>query len=192
VTGRSADRRSGQPAGTAAGWRGCAPELTVTVALTVATSAAVYGYAGARAAVLVLIIWAVVLLVLARGLVTAAATPPLPEPTWRATGRSGFTGFWRKRGVLADATASMVSFDAELRPTLQHLLAARLAERHDVNFYADPSAARRLLLPGNGRGERDDQLWYWLDPARPAETRQQLRGIPPRTLAAILDRLERL
>jgi len=192
VTGRSAGRLRGQPAETADGWRGCVPELTVTVALTVATSAAVYGYAGVHAAVLALIIWAVVLLVLARGLVTAAAAPPLPEPTWRTTGRSGFTGFWRKRGVLADATASMVSYDAELRPTLQHLLAARLAERHDVNFYANPAAARRLLLPGAGRAERDDQLWYWLDPSRPAETRQQLRGIPPRTLAAILDRLERL
>ncbi len=83
----------------------------------------------------------------------------------------------------------MVSYDAELRPDLQHLLAARLAERHGVSLYADPAQARRLLLTGS----RDASLWYWLDPARPAETDQRRRRHPaPRTLAAILDRLERL
>jgi hypothetical protein len=192
VTGRG----GGRPGVSADGWRGCVPELVITAVLILATSAAVYGYAGGRAAVLTLIIWAAVLLVLLRGLVTATAAPAPQEQTWRATGRTSFTGFWRKRGVLASATASMVSYDAELRPTLQHLLAARLAERHDVNLYQDPAAAQRLLLHGTGRssfrGDRDDQLWYWLDPSRSAETRQQLRGIPPRTLAAIIDRLERL
>ncbi|MGH3300930.1 MAG: hypothetical protein ACRDOK_04430 [Streptosporangiaceae bacterium] len=196
MTGRLAGRRSGHPDATADGWRGCAPELAVTAALILATSAAVYGYDGAGAAVLTLIIWAVLLLALMRGLVAAAAPRPRQQQTWRAAGRTSFTGFWRKRGMLADATASMVRYDAELRPTLQHLLAARLAERHDVNLYQDPSAARRLLLQGSGhgpsRGGRDDQLWHWLDPSRPAETRQQPRGIPPRTLEAIIDRLERL
>jgi hypothetical protein len=134
----------------------------------------------------------VLVLVLARGLVAAPVPVLLPEQTWRGAGRTSFTGFWRKRGLLANATASMVSYDAELRPTLQHLLAARLAERHDVNLYQDPSAARRLLLPGATGSGRDDRLWSWLDPSRPAETRQQVRGIPPRTLAAIIDRLERL
>jgi hypothetical protein len=172
------------------------PELTVTAVLVVATSATVYGYAGVGAAVLTVIIWAVVLLVLLRGLVGAAAPLLLQEQLGRATGRTSFTGFWRRRGVLTNATASMMSYDAELRPTLQHLLAARLAERHDVNLYQDPSGARNILLRGTREGtsfgRRDDQLWYWLDPSRPAETRQQARGIPPRTLAAIIDRLERL
>jgi hypothetical protein len=193
VTGRSAGRRGDHPAATADGWRGCVPELVITAVLILATGTVVYGYAGAGAAVLTLVIWAVVLLALLRGLVTAAAAPLLPEQTGRASGRTSFTGLWRKRGILANATASMVSYDAELRPTLQHLLAARLAERHNVNFYQDPATARRLLLPGTGDGAtRGGQLWYWLDPSRPAETRQQVRGIPPRTLAAIIDRLERL
>jgi hypothetical protein len=192
VTGRSAGRRSDGPTATTDGWRGCVPELTVTAVLILATSGAVYGYAGAGAAVIALIVGAVVLLVLARGLVTGAVPLLQQQDTWRPTVRTSFTGFWRKHGILANATASMMSYDAELRPTLQHLLAARLAERHDVNLYTDPSAARRLLLQGTARGGRDDQLWYWLDPTRPAETRQQARGIPPRTLAAIIDRLERL
>jgi hypothetical protein len=196
MTGRPADRRSGHPAGTADGWRGCVPELTVTVVLILAATAAVYGYAGAGAAVVTIAVSAVVLLVLLRGLVAAAAAPLLQEQdTWRAGGRTSFTGFWRKHGILANATNSMMSYDAELRPTLQHLLAARLAERHDVNLYQDPSAARRLLSgtgPGTIRSGRADELWYWLDPTRSAETRPYVRGIPPRTLAAIIDRLERL
>jgi hypothetical protein len=197
MTGRLADRPGDHPAATADGWRGSVPELTVSVVLILATSGAVYGYAGAGAAVVTLLVWAIVGLVLLRGLVTATAAPLVRhQDTSRAAGRTSFTGFWRKHGILTNATASMMSYDAELRPTLQHLLAARLAERHDVNLYQDPSAARRLLLPGTERatirGGRDDQLWYWLDPARPAETRPQAKGIPPRTLAAIIDRLERL
>lgn len=181
---------------TADGWRGCLPELTITAVLILATSAVVYGYGGAGAAVLALIIWAVSLLVLLRGLVPAAVAQLLQQRTWQSRGRSSFTGFWRKRASVSSAAASMVSYDAELRPTLQHLLAARLAERHDVNLYQDPAAARRLLLHGTGQGviraRHGDQLWYWLDPSRPAETRQNMRGIPPRTLAVIIDRLERL
>jgi hypothetical protein len=196
LTGRRAGRRGDHPAAAADGWRGSVPELTVTAALILATCAAVYGYAGAGAAVVTLTVWAVVLLVLLRWLVPATGAPLLQhQDTGRTTGHTSFTGLWRKHGVLTNATASMMSYDAELRPTLQHLLAARLAARHDVNLYQDPSAARRLLLPGSARGTgggRDDQLWYWLDPARPAETRPQVKGIPPRTLAAIIDRLERL
>jgi hypothetical protein len=197
MTGRPADRRSGHPAAAEDGWRGSVPELAVIAVLILATCAAVYGYAGAGAAVVTLTVWVVVLLVLLRCLVPATGVPLVQhQDTGRTTGRASFTGFWRKHGILTSATASMMSYDAELRPTLQHLLAARLAERHDVNLYQDPSAARQLLLTSTARGttpsRRGDQLWYWLDPARPAETRPQVKGIPPRTLAAIIDRLERL
>jgi len=195
MTSGPAGRRGSRSGATGDGWRGCLPELAVAAALILTTSAAVYGYAGAGAAVLALIIWAVVLLVLLRGLVPGAVAPRLPAGPSRTSGRATFFGFWRKRASVSTAMASMVSYDAELRLTLQHLLAARLAARHDVNLYQDPAAARRLLL-GTGQGafraRQDDQLWYWLDPSRPAETRQNIRGIPPRTLAIIIDRLERL
>jgi hypothetical protein len=83
-------------------------------------------------------------------------------------------------------------YDSELRPVLEHLLAARLAERHDVNLYQDPDAARGLLC----RNPRDADLWRWIDPAtRPASPPKGVtdkRGIPRRTLARLIDRLEKL
>jgi hypothetical protein len=172
----------------AGGWRACRPELAISAVLVLATSLAAYAYAGTGVAVLTVAGWAVVSIAFLRALVPTAPEPLTEQSPWRSEGRSSFLGFWRKRAIVHDATTSMVSYDTELRPTLQHLLAARLAERHGVSLYADPAAARRLVLPGS----RDDVLWYWLDPARPAETEQQRAGIPPRTLAAILDRLERL
>jgi hypothetical protein len=169
-------------------WQECLPELSAAAFLAVSTSLAAYAYAGLGTAVLVVGGWAVV--ALASLLALAPVTSkPLAQPDKRPVrGHGSFLGFWRKRSALHDAIASMASYDAELRPTLQHLLAARLAERHGISLHADPAAARRLLLPGHG----DQALWFWLDPLRPAENDKDRRGIPPRTLAAIFDRLERL
>jgi hypothetical protein len=170
------------------GWRASLPELVISEILVAATSLAAYAYAGTGVAVLTVAGWSVASLAFLRGLVPTVPEPLTEQSSWSSEGRSSFLGFWRKRATVHDATSSMVSYDTELRPTLQHLLAARLAERHGVSLYGDPAAARRLVLPGS----RDDALWFWLDPARPAETEQRRTGIPPRTLAAILDRLERL
>jgi hypothetical protein len=81
---------------------------------------------------------------------------------------------------------------------LEHLLAARLAERHGVHLYQDPDAARRLLC----RRPRDADLWPWIEPVPepPEGARPQTRaskagtepGIPRRTLARLIDRLESL
>jgi len=173
---------------TGSNWGAAWPELTIAVVLVAATCIAVYVYAGLGAAVLAVSGWALVCLVALRALLPGDAQSPVTQQTWQAHGRTSFTGFWRKRGALSDAIASKASYDTELRSTLQHLLAARLAERHGVSLYSDPGQARALFL----HGTRDDQLWYWLDPDRPVEPNADRRGIPPRTLAAILDRLERL
>jgi len=177
------------PGGRAGGrWQECLPELSAAAFLVLSTSLAVYAYAGLGTAVLVVGGWAIAALVLLFMLVPVPSRP-LAEPDQRSVrGHTSFLGFWRKRSVLGDATASMAAYDADVRPTLQHLLAARLAERHGVSLHADPAAARRLLLPGRG----DQALWFWLDPLRPAENDKNKRGIPARTLAAIFDRLERL
>ena len=52
----------------------------------------------------------------------------------------------------------------------------------------DPDAARMLLCPRPG----DERLWYWVDPERPPATAAGTPGIPPRTLARLIERLERL
>lgn len=172
----------------AGGWRACLPELAAYAILVCATSLAAYAYAGTGVAVFTVAGWAIVSIAFLRTLVPAAPEPLIEQSFARGAGRSSFLGFWRKRSIVRDATSSMVSYDTELRPTLQHLLAARLAERHGVSLYADPAAARRIVLPGR----QDDALWYWLDPSRPAQQEQGRAGIPPRTLTVILDRLERL
>ena len=177
------------PSGRVSGpWQECLPELGAAAFLVLSTSLAAYAYAGLGAAVLVAGGWALAALALQLALVPVAGKP-LAQPAERSVrGQMSFLGFWRKRSLLGDATASMAAYDADVRPTLQHLLAARLADRHGVSLHADPAAARRLLLRGAG----DQALWFWLDPLRPAETDPQKRGIPVRTLAAIFDRLERL
>jgi hypothetical protein len=152
------------------------------------TALAVYAYAGPETAVAVVAGCAVAAIAYVRLLVPAIGRAELHEALPYGQATTSFLGIWRRQVTVRDATARLTSYDAELRPTLQHLLAARLAQRHDVSLYADPAAVRRLLLPG----PRDDVLWFWLDPWRQAETDPERPGIPPRTLAAILDRLERL
>jgi len=188
-TGGQADPGATATATAAGGWRSLRPELLITCVMVIATAVAAYGYAGFVAAFATMIAWAVVVLILLRALVPVTPAQLAGRDENRQLhGEGSYIGFWRKRGVLVDASINMRSYDADLRPTLQHLLAARLAERHGVSLYTDPEAARRLLLAG----EPDDGLWYWLDPGRPAEQRSTRQGIPQRTLTAIIDRLERL
>jgi hypothetical protein len=173
---------------TAGSWRASAPELAAGAFAVLITTLAVYGYAGPGAAVAVVAACAVAAIAYLRTLVPGSHDPGIRQVLPHARAASSFLGIWRKRVMMQDATTRMISYDAELRPALQRLLAARLAERHGVSLYADPAAARRLLLSGR----RDEALWVWLDPERAAETDPRRPGIPPRSLSAILDRLERL
>lgn len=174
------------------GWRDATPEIIIAVTLVAAAGIAGYALAGAAAPGIVAIGAAVIALIAFRGMLPPDQAPP-PRETDVAVGQvpASFTGFWRKRAGLADGIRSAASYDATLRPTLQHLLAARLAERHGISLRDDPDQARRLLC----QGERDDGLWYWVDPARQASPPGRANsepGIPPRTLARLIDRLERL
>jgi hypothetical protein len=188
---------TGKPDRPADGWRAAAPELVIAVILIVALGIAGYALAGPPGTGAVAIGTAVIVLVGFRGMLPPPAAS-LEHEHETAAGHlpASFTGFWRKRAGLADGTRSMASYDAGLRPTLQELLAARLAERHGVSLRDDPELARQLLCPG----ERDDDLWYWVDPARLASSARDepgaapghQPGIPPRTLARLIDRLERL
>jgi len=165
------------------------PEICIAAIVVAVAAVAGYAAAGLPGSVLLVTIGAVAALVVLRFL----APPPLPaheigqRPDTEAIPAS-FAGFWRNRAGLVDGTKSMTVYDAELRGTLQHLLSVRLADRHGVSLRDDPAAARRLLCPR----PRDDGLWFWIDPARPPTTTGTRSGIPPRTLARLIDRLEQL
>ena len=172
-----------------AGWRGAAPEAVIAVVAAAALAVTAYAIAGPGAAAAAVTAAGAVMLAGLRGLVPADEVEAPPEDVLEVRGQTTtFARFWRRHSDVQAATRSMAAYDLELRATLQHLLAARLAERHGVSLYDDPAAARRLLAAGGG-----DQLWYWLDPVREAVADGgRAAGIPPRTLSAIIDRLERL
>ena len=180
--------RTANPRGASDGWPSALPELGCAGLLVLSTTLAVYAYAGLGATVFTVGGWAILMLALLPTLIPAGSRPLVEQAARQGQHHTSFLGFWGKRRMLQDAIDSMAVYDTDLRPALQHLLAARLAERHGVSLYNDPAAARRLLL----RGARDDALWFWLDPARPAEADQHRHGIPVRALMAIIDRLERL
>jgi hypothetical protein len=168
------------------GWRSARSEVRLAAGTVLVVTVAAFAWAGSAAAAVVLAASGVLFLILLRALAEPDRKPAVPQAEWQSTGRSVITGFWRKRGIINDATAGNGNYDFELRATLQHLLAARLAERHGISLYAEPERARELL-----GGSRHDDLWRWIDPARqPASS--TTGGIPPRTLAAIIDRLEHL
>jgi PAS domain-containing protein len=172
-------------------WRGARPELVIAVASIVVAAAAGYltaGWAGLSVAVTVAAAAAMVVL--------RFLLPPLAPDEGKKTREKPqarqLSGYPRRRFVVHSSIASQRFYDGELRPVLEHLLAARLAERHGVHLYQDPDAARRLLC----RRPRDADLWTWIDPrTRPEASARKAageRGIPRRTLARLIDRLERL
>jgi hypothetical protein len=179
-----------------AGWPPV-PELIVAAVAVAATAAAGYAVAGPGAVALVTVAAAVISLVVLRSLVrpptlaSSAEDVSGPDPAVPAPVLSSFSRQWRRQSRLGDAQASMTAYEAGLRGQLEHLLASRLAERHGISLYDDPAAARHTFTQGN---PGYDSLWWWVDPARPATTSPPgaQPGIPYRTLARLLDRLEHL
>ena len=177
-------------------WRGAVPELLIAAALVLALTVAGYAMASWAGLAVVAVATAATAMVILRVLLPAATPDKSRTAAQKAQARS-LTGYSHRRFVVQTASESLSFYQAELRPVLEHLLAARLAERHGVRLYDDPEAARRLLC----RTSRDADLWRWIDPAtRPPSLSQQgtgrgattERGIPRRTLTRLVDRLERL
>ena len=172
-------------------WRGTGPELVIAGVVLVVAAAAGYLLAGwAGLSVAVTAGAAAAMLVLRYVLPTL--TPDAARKAREKPQPRLLSGYSHRRFVVHSAITSKGFYDSELRPVLEHLLAARLAERHGVHLYQDPEAARRLLC----RHPRDADLWTWLDPRTRPETSARNasseRGIPRRTLARLIDRLERL
>ena len=188
----------GRDGGMVSPWRGTTPELLTAGIVVTAAALAGYAVAGWAGLTVVAVAAAAGVMVLVRAL--------LPQLTPDAAGKARekplarmLTGYSHRRFVVHNAMTSQNYYDVQLRPVLEHLLAARLAERHDINLYQDPEKARQLLC----RTPRDEGLWRWIDPG-PRTTRpersaragthpgHERRGIPRHTLARLIDRLEKL
>ncbi len=189
------------PAGASPGsgtiWRAVMPEIIIAAVAVAATAAAGYAVAGRGAFTVVAVGAGVISLVVLRSLIrplSLASSPEDasgPDPAVPAPVLSTFSRQWRRRSRLADAQASMTAYEAGLRGQMENLLASRLAERHGISLYDDPAAARRAFA---GESASYDSLWPWIDPDRPKPAGQPPNqpGIPYRTLARLLDRLEQL
>ena len=174
-------------------WRGTTPEVVTAGIVVTAAAVAGYAVAGWAGLTVVAVAAAAGVMVLVRALLPQL-TPDAARKAREKPQARTLTGYSRRRFAVHNAMTSRDYYDAELRPVLEHLLAARLAERHDVNLYQNPEKARQLLC----RTPRDDGLWRWIDPAtRPERSTRthpghEGRGIPRHTLARLIDRLEKL
>jgi hypothetical protein len=177
--------------GTVSPWQGTAPELVTTGVLVGVTAVAGYAMAGWAGLSAVVIATTVIAMAVLRVLLPQLTPDYSKKARGKTTART-LSGYSHRRFVVRTSLTDLAFYDVELRPVLEHLLAARLAERHGVNLYQEPEAARRLLC----RTSRDADLWRWIDPAtRPQTTVREAsgrRGIPGRTLGRLIDRLEKL
>jgi hypothetical protein len=177
--------------GTVSPWRGTKPELITAAVLVSAAAVAGYLMAGWAGLSVVVIATAAIALLVLRALLPQLTPDQAKKARERPTART-LSGYSHRRFVVRTATSSLAFYNSELRPVLEHLLAARLAARHGVNLYQDPAAARGLLC----RNPRDVGLWAWIDPetrpTEPARGHSEQPGIPRRTLARLIDRLEQL
>ena len=171
-------------------WRGTGWELIIAAVAVTAASVAAYATAGWAGLAVAAIATAAGAMVVLRALLPEIT----PDVTRKARQKRAGTliGYSHRKSMVYTATTSRSYYDAELRPILEHLLAARLAERHGVHLYQDREAARRLLC----RNRPDADLWRWIDPATRPKTTQRdgpdMHGIPPDILARLIDRLEQL
>jgi hypothetical protein len=183
-------------------WRAARPELVVAAIALAACAIGGYAVAGGPAAVLVVVVFsAVALAVLSLLLPSREPAPAQPEaPEGRRAPSSSFINYWRMRRGLTDAMTSTAAYRAGLGPDLEHVLAARLSERHGVSLYGQPEVARDIFCAN----PRDADLWPWVDPARRGESQAEGGadghvdghvdgpGIPARALARLVQRLEQL
>jgi hypothetical protein len=125
-------------------WRGAGPELAiagVTVAATALAGGAVAGWPGVAT---VAIAAAALSIVVLRGLAPRSAAQAVRRARDKQVART-IAGYAQRRFIVSSSLATRAFYESDLRPVLEHLLAARLAEHHGVNLYTDPEAARAVF-----------------------------------------------
>jgi hypothetical protein len=172
-------------------WRGAKPELALAATLTAAAGVGGYVMAGWTGLSAVAVVSAAVALAVLRALLPRLAPDQARTAMRKPTARA-VSGYAQRLLLVQTAITSLAFYNDELRPVLEHLLAVRLAERHGVYLYRERAAARAVLC----QDSRDADLWVWIDPGtRPKESPRghaDRSGIPPQTLARLIDRLESL
>jgi hypothetical protein len=171
-------------------WRGARPELLIAAIGAGAVALAALAVAGWSGLAVVAVAVAVLSVVVLRGLIPSSADQTVRKAKEKPAARS-IGGYAQRRFVVGTSVSSQAFYESDLRPALEHLLAARLAEHHGINLYAEPSRARAAFC----QTMADESLWRWIDPAQaaPMDVRASTAGgIPRRTLARLVYRLEHL
>ncbi len=89
----------------------------------------------------------------------------------------------RMEDELALGVAGAFDLHHRLVPRLRSIATGLLASRRRVSLDGDPDRARRIL---------DDEAWELVRPDRRPPEDRLARGIPPETLARVVDSLERV
>ena len=185
-----ANTKKPRPSAPSSRWLPAIPELVIAaiaIAAAAVAAAAVSGWPGvATVAVAV----AVIALLVLRGLIPRSADQAFRLSRNKQQARS-IHGYAQRRFVVRTSYGSRAMYESDLRPALEHVLAARLAERHAVNLYTDPDAAKRAFC----RTRAEESLWPWIDPKQAldaTERARNTRGISRRTLSRLITRLEQL
>jgi hypothetical protein len=109
----------------------------------------------------------------------AAQDSGLRQPVRLLDSRAPALDGWRRMVAKSLAGGGESGFGTVMRPQLQRLFAARLAERRGAGMYRDPQRARVLV---------GADLWPWIDP----EASAVQPVCPEPVLRLLLDRLEAL
>lgn len=172
----------------ASAWYDTAPELTIAAVAVAVTAAGGYAVAGWDGAAVVAIAAAAIALFVLRTLLPQSIADVAKKARQKAVAKP-VSGYSHRRFVVESSVSNRSFYDLELRPVLEHLLAARLSERHGVNLYQDPATARRLFCKHRG----DATLWRWIAPdGQREQAHSTRRGIPRHVLLRIVERLEKL
>ena len=171
-------------------WRPALPELVIAAIMVAVAALAAAAVAGWPGVVVVVAATTVIALLLLRGVIPRSAAHAGRQQKDKQRPQS-ISGYSQRRFVVATSLTSRPMYESDLRPVLEHILAARLAENHAVNLYTEPDKARLAFC----RTRHDASLWRWIDPAQALDADQrasQSRGIPSRTLSRLITRLEQL
>jgi sulfur relay (sulfurtransferase) DsrF/TusC family protein len=171
-------------------WRDAAPELGIAAILVAAAALAAAAVSGWPGVVVVAAAAAVLALLVLRGTIPRSSAQAFRRAKAKPKSRSIF-GYGQRRYVVAASLSSRGLYESDLRPALEHILAARLADSHGVNLYTDPEAARRTFC----RTRADEALWSWVDPAQalnPDDRDRAWPDIPRHKLGRLITRLEQL